>query len=276
MRLVALWAAFALAAGGWALAGWAAVPDPAPLDPWRRRMPPGARLQAALLWAWRRLVHADVRARMDRLGIRPAPLATQAAAYLAAGGVVAAGVLRLPPAVLVPGLLAAAWWLPGWTARGAVRRYQAAVTAGFPLLINHLRLLFDLGSNLPAAIRATVPRLPPRPAREMARVLRDLERGRPAEQALLAFADRIGTMEAATFAVALSQAVGQRLAGDALDPLETMVQGLQRQRMHALTGAVRSQITVVTPLAFLGALLVGGYLFVMGEIQALGFGGLHF
>ncbi|MCY0885206.1 MAG: type II secretion system F family protein, partial [Firmicutes bacterium] len=241
-------------------------PDPRPLSPWAGEADWRARARD---WWWTRLTRAPTRARARVLGLTPARLLPLVAVWVV--GLALGGLLLGLPGPLVGGLaLALALVLPDWLVRQLDRGYQQAVTAGLPLFLNHLRLLLDMAYNLPDALGRLLPRLPPRLAAEIARVLRDLRRGRPVDRALGAFADRVGTLEAATLAVTLAQAANQRLTGATLDPLDTLIAGIRQRRMYALTGSVRTLVTGVTPLVALALLLEGAYFFIGSQLLGLG------
>lgn len=253
-----------LAAAGFAAAAVQGLPAPRPLTVFREEG--RARWRE---WAWSRLTRAESRRRAAVLGITPARLLPAVAVWLAGIGLL--GAMLGLPAPLVGGLvLAAGVVLPDWWVRQLDRAYRRAVTAGLPLFLNHLRLLLDMGYNLPDALGRLLPRLPPRLQAEVARVLRDLRRGRSVERALGRFAERVGTLEAATLAVTLAQAAHQRLTGATLDALDTLVAGIRQERMHALTGSVRTLVTGITPLVALALLLEGAYFFVGGQLAGLG------
>lgn len=149
---------------------------------------------------------------------------------------------------------------PSWSVRRQFQRYQLIMRMAFETQVLLLRIYFDLGMSVTAALRAMRTALDSTARQEVERVLQDLAAGNQ-DQALLAWAERTQLMEYRLLARTIVQQRGRALRGEALEPLEVLLTANRQQSMKTLTDKLTSGAAIVPILSTFAVTLL--YLYAL-------------
>lgn len=147
--------------------------------------------------------------------------------------------------------------LPMFWLNNAIQERRATIARDLPELVDLLNLCVGAGADFMSAMGRIVREFRPCPARdELAIVLSEVRVGKRRRDALRAFAERIRTAEASTFARTLIQA--DRMGTGLIDALAVLSEDMRLQRYHwAERFAQQAPMKMLLPLLLsMGSALV--------------------
>ena len=162
---------------------------------------------------------------------------------------------RLPFLLALAGGALVAWQVPPYLLRSRYIRWRAAVLADFPTVTLLLRIYWDLGFSVPDSLRAIRPALGSAMRGETDRILGAISRGQRGE-AWTTFAARIRHSSIHLLAQVVRQNWDTKLSGEALNPLDILVETTRAQQLTALTDQLDAVNTLVPILAILGVIAI--------------------
>ena len=185
---------------------------------------------------------------------------------------------------LVSGLITRTWWfgcviavgsfylLPAFRVSLSYKSYQRAMREAFDTQVLLLRIYFDLGMPVILAFRAMRMAVYGVAQGEIDRVLSDEAAG-ARDQAFTDWAQRTQLLEYQLLANTIVQQRGRALAGDALKPLEILLNANRQQNMKMLTDKLMTSAAAVPILATMSVLLLYFYALIAGlhGLSALNF-----
>ena len=248
------WVLAALVGGIGGVAMWRLLHPPmplhlAPIPSWAQRWAPEAGKRMMRRW------NSVTQRAVQVFAVTPTQVVTQSALF---GGVTlimvwllfhASLLIALPVAALV------AWQLPPYLLRSRYIRWRQAVVADFATITLLLRIYWDLGFSVPASLEAIRPALGAAMQSECDRLLGAINRGERGE-AWQAFADRVHHSSFHLLAQVVRQNWDTNLSGEALNPLDTLVETTRAQQLIALANQLDAVNTLVPILAILGTIIV--------------------
>ncbi len=152
------------------------------------------------------------------------------------------------PGALLFGLFG--FYLPVLLIKSRIQRRQKAILKSFPDALDLLTVCVQAGLGFDAAMQKLVEKWENELALEFARVLREVQLGKPRKDALRDMAERIGLPEVTSFVAAVVQAeqLGVSLSNILLIQADAM---RQKRRQRAEEEARKAPIKMLFPLTFL-------------------------
>ncbi len=223
------------------------------------------------------LLRAGLRARWD-------PTVVVAVRFFLAIGLLIGGffLLRASPApnirrMALPGALLfglLGFYLPVLLIKSRIQRRQKAILKSFPDALDLLTICVQAGLGFDAAMQKLVEKWENELALEFARVLREVQLGKPRKDALRDMAERIGLPEVTSFVAAVVQAeqLGVSLSNILVIQADAM---RQKRRQRAEEEARKAPIKMLFPLTFLimpalFIVLLGPSIFILMKSGVLG------
>ncbi|PSR19896.1 MAG: hypothetical protein C7B45_17665 [Sulfobacillus acidophilus] len=157
-----------------------------------------------------------------------------------------------------------AWKGPAWVIHRRFLLWQSQLARDFPPLVLMLRIYLDLGEPLAEALGHARPALSRLGQEELDRLLSALQMG-ARQEALKAWARRTDLPAYGLLADTLAQGWDHGLSGDALTPLDTLIQSSREQGTRSLTARLDGMATIVPLIAAFGELLVVLYAILVGN-----------
>lgn len=221
----------------------------APVASWTERWAPEAGTR--LMRRWNQVTKDAAKV----FAVTPAQVGVQSALF---GGVTAAAlwfVIRAPLWVALPAGLLVGWQLPPYLLKSRYIRWRQAVLGDFPTITLLLRIYWDLGYSVPESLLAVRPAIGPAMQGEVDRILGDIAQGERGS-AWTAFSQRVHHSSIHLLAQVVRQNWDRKLSGEALNPLDTLVETTRVQQLTALTDQLDAVSTVVPILAIMGMITV--------------------
>jgi len=186
---------------------------------------------------------------------KPRELLTQGA--MIAGGILVLFwlILGLPWYLVWPGALLTGWQGPPYFLRTRYLNWRIQVMADFATVALLLRIYWDLGYTVADSLTAIRPALRPAMRYECERMLAAISQGQRGE-AWYTFAKRVRHMSVFLLYRIVQYNWDIRLTGEALTPMDTLVDATRTQQLTTLTSRLDATSTIVPMLALGGVMAV--------------------
>lgn len=198
------------------------------------------------------------------LKITPLTLVAMTAALGAVGWVIGTTLIHSQLlAVVLAGVMG--WKGPALMIGRRFKRRRAILDRDFPPMVLLLRIYLDLGVAVPQSFQRTRTALSRTGRAEIDRMLSGLGLGAHAE-ALRDWAQRTGLVSYRLLADTIAQGWDQGLTGEALTPLDTLIQSSREQGTRSLTDRLDGVGTLVPIIAAFGVMIVIFYAMFYGSL----------
>ena len=158
--------------------------------------------------------------------------------------------------VILVGMAAAGYWGPSWIIGRRFKQYQGFLRRDFAPLVLILRIYFDLGIPVTQALLAASRALGRTSQREINRLLTAMHSGQDGSEAMNLWGKRPRLMEYRLLADTIAQNWQASLTGQALAPLDTLIEANREQGTRSLADRLDAVATIVPILAAFGILVL--------------------
>ena len=191
--------------------------------------------------------------------------------YMAISGLLTGAVAELFfHHLLVTGLAAliAGWRGPIWIIHRRFKQWQSFRRRDFAPLVLLLRIYFDLGRPVVQAFQSAVPALGYSSRKEIHRLLTLINTTTlNAPQVLMEWGHRTHLLEYRLLADTIAQNWNQKLTGEALSPLDTLIDASREQGTRSLADRLDAVSTFVPILAAFGQLVLIMYVLLAKSLS---------
>jgi hypothetical protein len=174
--------------------------------------------------------------------------------------------------VILLGMAGAGYWGPSWIIQRRFKQYQGFLRRDFAPLVLILRIYFDLMMPVDQALLAASRALGKTSQREINRLLTAIHTGAGGSQALTEWGKRPQLMEYRLLADTITQNWQASLTGEALAPLDTLIESNREQGTRSLADRLDAVATIVPILAAFGILVLVIFTLLYGSFG----GGMSF
>ncbi len=157
--------------------------------------------------------------------------------------------------IVILGALAG-YFSPTWIINRRFKQFQGFLRRDFAPLVLILRIYFDLNLPVDQAFLASSQALGKTSQKEIHRLLTAINTGADAQHAMEDWGKRPNIMEYRLLSETIAQNWGSSLTGDALTPLDTLIEANREQGTRSLTDRLDAVSTMVPILSAFGILIM--------------------